>query len=144
MTDYIDPYSVPRVGVGVIVLRDGKLLLGKRRNSHGEGEWALIGGKLDHAESVETCVRREIKEESGMEVANIKFVALFNSFRYPPKHFLAIGVTADWVSGEPQAYPEEKIAEWGWFSFDQLPNPMFADSLTLIKNYQSGKLFTDL
>ncbi|MFA5946661.1 MAG: NUDIX domain-containing protein [Patescibacteria group bacterium] len=144
MSDLIEPYSVPRVGVGVIVLRDGKFLLGKRRNAHGEGEWALIGGKLDHGESIEDCARREIHEESGMEIANIRFTTLFNSVRYPPKHFLAIGVVADWVSGEAQVYPAEKISEWGWFDFDQLPAPMFLDSLTLIQNYRSGKLFSDL
>ncbi len=144
MSDSIDPYSIPRVGVGVIVLRDGKLLLGKRRNAHGEGEWALIGGKLDYQEALEACAKREIKEESGMEVENLRFVTLFNSFRYPPKHFLAIGMVAAWVSGEPQVYPDEKISEWGWFAFDGLPEPMFIDSLRLIENYNTGTIFSDL
>jgi 8-oxo-dGTP diphosphatase len=140
----MDEYSLPRAGVGVIVLRGGKVLLGKRRGSHGEGEWALIGGKLDYQESIEDCVRREIREESGLEVENIRFNALFNTINYPPKHFIAIGMIADWKEGEAQTFPEEKISEWGWFSFDELPQPMFADSVPLIKAYQGGVNFLDI
>ncbi len=144
MSELIDPYSVPRVGVGVMVLRDGKLLLGQRRNTHGDGEWALIGGKLDHGESIEECCRREIREESGMEIQNVRFGSLMNSIKYPPKHFLAIGMVADWKSGEPQIFPEEKISEWGWFEFDKLPQPMFLDSLGVINGYRAGVIFKDL
>jgi len=144
MPELIDPYSVPRVGVGVIVMRDGKFLLGKRRNAYGDGEWALIGGKLDHGESIENCARREIREESGMEIQNVRFGSLMNSIKYPPKHFLAIGMLADWKSGEPQIFPEEKISEWGWFGFDKLPQPMFYDSLVVIEGHLAGKFFTDL
>ena len=44
--------KIPRVGVGVIVQRDGRILLGKRLGAHGEGTWALPGGHLEFGESV--------------------------------------------------------------------------------------------
>jgi 8-oxo-dGTP diphosphatase len=55
----------PQVGVGVIIVRDGKILLGLRR-SHGAGTWALPGGHLEWGETVESCARREVKEETGL------------------------------------------------------------------------------
>src|SRR5258707_8500479 len=54
--------ATPQVGVGVVVVRDGKVLLGLRRGSHGSGAWALPGGHLEWGESVESCARREVTE----------------------------------------------------------------------------------
>ena len=127
-----------------MLMKDGKLLLGKRRNSHGDGEWALIGGKLEHGESVTDCAHREIMEESGLEIKNVRFANVINSTKYLPKHFVAIGMIADWKSGEPQIFPEERISEWGWFDLDALPDPMFFDSLQVITAYRNGKSFVDL
>lgn len=137
-------YVHPRVGVGVMLAKDGKILLGKRRNSHGEGEWALIGGKLEHGEAIAACAHREIMEEAGLEVQNVKFSCVINSTRHLPKHFVAIGLTADWLSGEPQVFPEERISEWGWFSLNDLPQPMFFDSAQVIRAHLAGTPFTDL
>jgi len=57
----------PSVGVGVIVVRAESLLLGKRKNSHGEGEWSFAGGHLEFGETVEECARRELEEETGLK-----------------------------------------------------------------------------
>ena len=43
-----DHEQKPRVGIGVMIFKDGKVLLGKRKASHGEGEWASPGGHLDY------------------------------------------------------------------------------------------------
>ena len=56
----------PRVGVGVLVVRDGHLLLGQRRGSHGAGTWALPGGHLERGEDAVACGRRELLEETGL------------------------------------------------------------------------------
>ena len=47
--------KIPKVGVGVIVRREGRILLGKRKGSHGENTWAPPGGHLEFMESVEEC-----------------------------------------------------------------------------------------
>ena len=64
--------SSPIVGVGVIVLRDGLVLLGERIGSHGSRTWALPGGHLEFGETVEQCAAREVREETGLELQDIK------------------------------------------------------------------------
>ena len=68
----------PRVGIGVMVFRDGKVLIGKRKSKLGEGEWSFPGGHLESGESFVECAVRETREESGIEIANIRFVLLRN------------------------------------------------------------------
>ncbi len=58
--------NIPLVGVGVIVIRNGGILLGKRIGSHGAGTWALPGGHLEYAERIEDCAAREVLEETGL------------------------------------------------------------------------------
>lgn len=61
----------PKVGIGVMIFRDGEILLGKRKGSHGDGEYAFPGGHLEYMESFSDCARREVREECGIEIANI-------------------------------------------------------------------------
>jgi 8-oxo-dGTP diphosphatase len=55
-----------KVGVGIILTKDGTTLMGKRKGSHGGGRWAPPGGHLEFGETVDTCVRRELAEETGL------------------------------------------------------------------------------
>lgn len=115
----------PKVGVGIMILKDGKVLLGKRKGSHGEGEYSFPGGHLEYMESFEDCARREIKEECGIEIKNIRFQFLANVIKYAPKHYAHVGLLADWQAGEPKVLEPEKCESWGWYSLEALPEPMF-------------------
>jgi len=77
----------PKVGIGVMILREGRVLLGKRKSSHGEGEYVFPGGHLEYMESFSNCARRETKEECGINIKNIKFQFLANVVKYAPKHY---------------------------------------------------------
>jgi 8-oxo-dGTP diphosphatase len=69
----------PKVGVGVMIFKDGKVLLGKRKSSHGDGEYAWPGGHMEYMESFEECAKRETMEETGMQIRNVRFFASHES-----------------------------------------------------------------
>src|SRR5438105_3422238 len=89
-----------RVGIGMVVFKDNKILLGKRKSSHGAGEYAGLGGHLEFGESIEQCAKREAMEEAGIEIGNIKFLCLSSLKKYLGKHYIDIGLKVDWQSGE--------------------------------------------
>jgi 8-oxo-dGTP diphosphatase len=133
----------PNVGVGAMIFKDGKILLGKRKNAHGEGEYAWPGGHLEHMEGLEACARREVLEETGIEIENVRFLRLLNFKDYAPKHYIDICLIADWKSGEPQVLEPEKCEGWGWYDIDDLPEPLFKAEYSAIEAYKTGKHFFD-
>lgn len=139
----MQPETKPRVGVGVMILKDGKVLLGKRKSSHGAGEYAWPGGHLEYMESYQACALREIAEECGLTVKNIRFLFLANIKQYAPKHYVHIQLVADWQAGEPQVLEPEKLESWGWYDLNNLPQPLFATCDLAIEAYQTGKNFWD-
>ncbi len=134
----------PKVGVGVMIIKEGKILLGKRRGSHGEGEYAFPGGHLEHMESFEKCARRETLEECGIEIENIRFLYLYNMRKYAPKHYVHIGLIANWKVGEPKVLESEKCESWGWYEIENLPTPLFDACEISIKALKENKNYFDI
>lgn len=132
----------PKTGIAVMVMKDGKVLLGKRKGAHGEGTYAFPGGKLELGESFEECAKRETREEAGIEIENIRFLRLLN-FKYYDKHFVDIGLLVDWKSGEPQICEPEKCDGWAWYDIDTIPEPLFEGCQSAIEAYKTGKNYFD-
>ncbi|MDP2637065.1 MAG: NUDIX domain-containing protein [bacterium] len=130
-----------RTAVGVMILKDGKILLAKRKTSHGAGEYAFPGGHLEYMEMFEDCARRETKEECGIAIQNIRFQFVANLKLYAPKHYTHIGMIADWESGEPEILEPEKAEEWGWYELDKLPQPMFKSCELALESYRNGTIY---
>jgi 8-oxo-dGTP diphosphatase len=133
----------PKVGIGVLVFKDGKVLLGKRKGSHGHSEYAGPGGHLEHMESIEDCAKREVMEETGIEIYNIRFIRLLNMKEYAPKHYIDIAVAADWKSGDPEVKEPEKCEAWDWYDLDKLPEPLFAAVKSSTHCYKQGINYVD-
>ena len=123
----------PLVGVGVAVLRDGKILLGKRKGSHGAGDWSFPGGHLEFGESVEQCAIRELAEETGLRVRSMRLGPWTNDLFDENKHYITIFVFADQVEGEPQLLEPHKCDGWHWFDCNELPKPLFRTIESLLK-----------
>ena len=115
----------PKVGLGVMIFKDRKVLLGKRKGTHGTGEYAPPGGHLEHLESFEECAKREAREEAGIEIKNVQFLSLRNLIEYAPNHYVNIGLTAEWKRGIPKVMEPDRCEGWGWYDIDNLPSPLF-------------------
>ena len=133
----------PKVGLGILIFKEGKVLLGKRTSSHGSGEYAGTGGHFEYMESFEACAKRETLEEAGVEIENIRFLCLVNVKEYAPKHYVDIGLVADWVSGEPKAMEPDKLESWDWYDLDNLPSPLFGMIPKYFESYKNKENFWD-
>ena len=128
------PKNRPKVGIGVIIIKDGKILLGKRKSAHGTGFWGFAGGYLEFNESCENCARRETLEETGLQIKNIRFATATNDiFPTEGRHHITIMMLADYDSGEPKIMEPEKCEKWEWFEWNQLPQPLLMPIQNLLK-----------
>jgi len=144
LTKFINEQQRPKVGIGVMILKNGKVLLGKRKGSHGEAEFAFPGGHLEYMEGFADCARREVLEECGIEIENIRFQFLANVTRYAPKHYVHIGLVADWKSGEAKVLELEKSESWLWYDLDNLPDPIFEMCKLAIQCHKTGMNYLDI
>ncbi|TAL50512.1 NUDIX domain-containing protein [Patescibacteria group bacterium] len=123
----------PKVGIGVLIVKDGRVLFGCRRGAHGAGTWSPSGGHLEFGETWEECARRETREEVGIEIQNIRLAGVVNN--YQPDwgtHYITIFMRADYASGDPRVCEPEKCSGWEWFTWENLPTPLFAPVQSLL------------
>jgi 8-oxo-dGTP diphosphatase len=115
-----------RVGIAVFVFKDGKFLMLQRQGAHGTGSWSLPGGHLEFGESFEDTARREVKEETSLEISNIRFGAVTNDmFADEGKHYVTVWMLSDWKSGTEYITEPDKCSSQAWHTFEDLPSPLF-------------------
>ena len=103
---------VVRVGVGVFIFREGKFLMGKRKNAHGDGSWSVPGGHMEFGESWEDTARRETREETGLAIKNVRFGALTDDyFAQEGKHYITIWAVSEYESGSAALMEPDKFIE---------------------------------
>ena len=120
------PGHWPRVGVGVFVIRDGKILIGWRVGSHGPGYWSPPGGKVERGETVEACAVRETREEAGLTLERPRKASVFTDDHWEEegKHFVTVYVIGDAPTGDPKVLEPDTLTDWQWASWDNLPRPL--------------------
>ena len=107
-------------GAQALVERDGRVLLGRRGLDPSAGLWDIPGGFLDEGEDPLDALRRELREETGLEVEPQEFLGIWMD-RYGSAHTLNLYWTARVLSGEPEA--ADDVVELAWFAPDELPPP---------------------
>ncbi len=136
------------VGFGVLIFRDGKILLGKRHSNpakadselRGEGTWTMPGGKLEWGESFEEGARREVLKETSIQLNCVKIICV-NNDKNEHAHFVTIGMFSDDFSGEAQVMEPDEIVEWKWFDLNQLPKNIYFPSAKVLENYGRKKFY---
>ena len=116
----------PLVGIAVIVIKNNRVLLGKRKNSHGAGTWAFPGGHLEFNESIENCAVREVLEETGICIKNLRYGPYTNDiFEAEGKHYVTLFVIADYASGIAEVKEPQKCEKWEWSEWPPSLQPQF-------------------
>ncbi len=108
----------PRISPAIIVLvHKGNDVLLARHANRNQDVWACLAGFLEHGETLEECVAREVYEETGVRIRNVQYAGS-QSWPYPDQHMVAFH--AEWDSGEIRVDPAE-ISEARWFPWNDLP-----------------------
>jgi len=129
----------PRVGVGVVIRRGVDILLIRRKNVHGAGTWSTPGGHLDAGESPETCAAREVREETGIEVENVRFLGVTNDvFEAEGRHYITLWMEADYLSGTASVCAEHEMSEVQWCPSEALPADLFLSLHNLVDEQSYG------
>lgn len=130
-----------RVGIGVLILQNGRLLLGHRvRNAADTGgiyepdSWCLPGGKQEYGETILEGAVRETKEETNLDINDLQVYSAVDDLQ-PGKHYVTIQVIARACSGTLCVMEPEKQDEWKWFPVDQLPKNIYTPSKKFIDAY---------
>ncbi len=121
----------PLVGIGAVIVCNGRILLEKRKGEPGRGKWSIPGGIVELGESAEQTVIREVKEETNLEVEKPKLVDVVNSLTLDEHgkvkyHFIIVDYFVKIKGGALEA--ADDAAELKWITFGEVENYELTDS----------------
>ena len=105
-----------------VIVRDGSVLLGRRRDEPFAGWWALLGGFVEWDETAEAALARELREEAGLRVASARLLGVFSDPGRHERNAIALGYAVE-AEGEPRA--GDDVGELRWWPLDALPELAF-------------------
>jgi|SRR6185437_3972696 len=114
--DLVANTHIFRIGVFAVIESEGKVLLARRRDI---GWWNLVGGGVEANETVDDALRREIREEVGLEVHMDYLVGVYSK---PQKNEVVLTFFCHPASGTPGT--SDEVSEVGWFAPDALPEQL--------------------
>jgi ADP-ribose pyrophosphatase YjhB (NUDIX family) len=113
------------VSVDAVIVKEDTVLLIQRGVEPYKGFWGTPGGYVEWDESTEDAVRREVHEETGLTVTNVKMVNIYSDPARHPKQTINIVYKVEVEDGEPKANDDAEAVEW--FSLESLPEQMAFD-----------------
>ncbi len=127
----------PLVGVGVVAVRDGRVLLIRRGKPPHEGRWSLPGGRQRLGETVREAAARELREETGVEAEVTALLDVVDSITQDDTgaiayHYTLIDFLAEWRDGEARAGGDAAEAVWA-DPEDLTPYQLWDETLRLIR-----------
>jgi len=125
----------PVVGLATLFIKDGKILLAERRTGKRQGWMNCPGGHLEWGETFDECARREVKEETGIDLLRCEFLTAANGLALDEDHhYIMIYMLAiDW-KGEPKQM-EDSNGPWDWYDIPGPQEKMLPTTLIAICRY---------
>jgi len=110
----------PQIAVSAAIFRDGKVLLTRRARSPAKGFYSLPGGRVEFGESLHQALKREVDEETGLEIEIISLAGWREMLPASPGagHYLIMSFAARWVSREPVL--NDELDDYRWIAPDAL------------------------
>jgi len=127
----------PRVAVGGVVIKEGRVLLVRRGKAPAFGQWAIPGGSVELGETLQQAVEREVREETGLSVRAGEVCYVFEAVKRDEHgrvrfHYVIVDLMADHLSGEP--VPASDVTEAAWLPVEELENrPVNASTVALLR-----------
>lgn len=136
----------PHVGVGILLIRDGQLLLIKRKHSPDAGYWSIPGGHLELGERAQSAAEREGYEETGFKVKVTKLAGTIDKIMYDDNgkieyHYVLLNYFVEQVEGDPDQPPkaDDDALDAKFVPFSELKNYKLTESLIeLLKQLKIG------
>lgn len=127
------------VGVGALILRDNKalMLLRSERCRNNRHRWTIPGGGVEPFESLEAAVGREVREETGLELRNLRFLAVSDR-QFDGQHWVSILYTGG-ADGNPQNREPALHEKMEWLDLDDLPADLTAPTKDAIDAYRRSR-----
>jgi 8-oxo-dGTP diphosphatase len=127
-------YRNPAPASGVIIEKDGKVLLVKRKYSPFKGDWSLPAGFMEYGESPEACAIRETYEETNLKIRLSGLFGVYSDHDDPRTYAILVVYLADIIEGEPK--PGDDAQEISFFKQEEIPsNIAFAAQRQVLKDY---------
>lgn len=133
----------PKVGIGVIIFYNNKILIGKRKGSHSPF-YSIPGGHLEIGETFEESAIREIKEETNLEIINPEVISVINdlhTYKTENRHYISVILSANNFNGELKNLEPEKCEGWEWVDPLNLPEPHFESSRKAVECFIKNKFY---
>jgi ADP-ribose pyrophosphatase YjhB (NUDIX family) len=115
-----------------IIVRDGKILLGKRKFEPYKGYWGTFGGFVEWDETTEQALARETEEETGLTVTSSKLIGVYSDPKRDPRQAVCVAYAVQ-TTGEPR--PGDDIEAVKWVPLDSLPDDLPFDHARIIADY---------
>lgn len=141
-------YMKPGIGVGIMILKDNKILLGLRNPDkvkasselQGRGTWTMPGGKVEFMEKLIDAAKRELEEETSLIANKLDLLCISDDIT-DTAHYVTVGFIVREYKGEVKTMEPETILEWKWFSLDNLPENLYNPSKKCIDKYKEGIIY---